>query len=94
MERDLHSYIYCSAGTVVCLTQPICMGLAAGLSLIGESMLFSCQRQFKGHITFSAFPLLCFSIALYWNLSHMHFVLNQDVSLMTTFDLFAAKSSD
>lgn len=57
-------------------------------------MLFSCQRQFKGYITFSAFPLLCFSIAVYWNLSHMHFVLNQDVSLWTTFDYFAAKSSD
>lgn len=59
MERDLHSYIYCSAGTLVCLTQPICMGLAAGLPPTGEFMLFSCRRQFKSNIASSAFSLLC-----------------------------------
>lgn len=46
MERDFHSWIYCSAGTLVCLTQPICMGLPACLPVTGGFTLFSCQRQF------------------------------------------------
>lgn len=69
MERDLHSYIYCGAGTLVCLTQSICMGLAAALPLTGEFMLFSRPRQFKSYITYSAFSLFCHYCT---GLEHIH----------------------